>query len=359
MSTSEIVRLALAGILIAGFIGWRLGLKDIVKDLREKKREQDAQETKKARLEEARAKARKEQEARMRRTSQILKVDLRDLEQRSMKVAGLDLWYLEGGATRHGPTALLLHGFASRKEDWNAFAGLLLQAGMHVVAPDLPGFGQNEKQPDLGYEVTSQVKRIRAFAGALELRRFHLVGSSLGGAIAAALTYGDPDQVASLTLIEPFGVRVPYESELDQYLKRGLNPFAIATPEAYDNLLGFLFETPPAMADAVKRYCAEEAAAHRDFYLKMWPQIRGGDRAYLLDLLLPEIRVRTLAIQGAKSKVVHPATGKIIANMVRGAQAVEIADCGHLPAVEKPAETVKHFLSFAAQAASQAPGDLG
>ena len=35
---------------------------------------------------------------------------------------------------------------------------------------------------------------------------------------------------------------------------------------------------------------------------------------YLLDLLLPEIKVKTLAIQGAKSKVTHPATGKIIAN---------------------------------------------
>jgi len=346
MTMFEIIRLVLAGILIIGFVAWRLGLKSVLKEAKQKKRQQEAFAQRKARAEEARTRAQQENEARIRRTSQILKLDLQGLMQKSVQAAGLELWYLEGGVVNRGPTVLLLHGFDSRKEDWNEFAGPLLQAGLHVVAPDLPGFGQNAKAPDLGYDVTSQAKRIRAFAGALELQRFHLVGSSLGGSIAAALTYGAPDQVASLTLIEPFGVRVPYESQLDQVLERGFNPLTISTPEAYDNLLGFLFETPPAMSDAVKRHHAEEAAAHRDFYLKMWPQFRGGERAYLLDLLLPEIKVKTLAIQGLKSKVTHPATGQIIANMVRGAQVVEIPECGHLPAVEKPAETAEVFLKL-------------
>lgn len=359
MTTSEIIRLVLAAVLIIFFIVWRMGLRDLLKEGKEKKRRQESLEQKKAHAQEARARAQKQQETRTRRTSQILKLDLQGLTQKSVQAAGLELWYLEGGVANRGPTVLLLHGFASRKEDWNDFAGPLLQAGLHVVAPDLPGFGQNAKNPDLGYEVTSQAKRIRAFAGALELRRFHLVGSSLGGSIAAALTYGAPDQVASLTLIEPFGVRVPYESQLDQYLERGVNPLTISTPEAYDNLLGFLFETPPATSDAVKRHHAEETAARRDFYLQMWPQIRGGERAYLLDLLLPEIKVRTLAIQGAKSKVTHPATGKIIANMVRGAQVVEIPECGHLPAVERPDETAKCFLKLVEEdlpGATAAPG---
>jgi len=349
MTTSEFIRLALAVVLILGFAAWRLGIRSFIKERREKQRKQAALAQRKTQAHQANSRAQQEQEARARRTSQILKLDLQGLAQKSVSAGGLDIWYLEGGITGRGPTALLLHGFASRKEDWNGFAAPLLQAGLHVIAPDLPGFGQNAKAPDLGYEVTSQAKRVRAFAAALQLRRFHLVGSSLGGSIAAALTYGAPDLVASLTLIEPFGVRVPYESQLDQYLQRGVNPLTISTPEAYDNLLGFLFETPPAMSEAVKRHRAEETAAHRDFYLKMWPQIRGGERAHLLDLLLPEIKVKTLAIQGAKSKVTHPATGKIVANMVRGAQAVEIPDCGHLPAVEKPEETARCFLRLVAE----------
>ena len=70
---------------------------------------------------------------------------------------------------------------------------------------------------------------------------FHLVGHSVGGSIAAAVAYGASQEVASLTLIEPFGVRVPYQSKLDEILAQERNPMVIATPTAYDNLLGFVF----------------------------------------------------------------------------------------------------------------------
>jgi pimeloyl-ACP methyl ester carboxylesterase len=152
--------------------------------------------------------------------------------------------------------------------------------------------------------------------------------------------------VASLTLIEPFGVRVPYESELDRYLARGINPLTVATLEAYENLLAFLFETVPAMPEPVRRHRAREAVQNRDFYLKMWPQIRGGDRAHLLDLLLPETRKDLLVVQGQKSKVIHPATVEVIKTMVRSAATAVIPDCGHFPAVERPDETAEHVLGF-------------
>lgn len=346
MSMSEIVRLVLAGGLIVFLVGWRMGLRQHLKERRENKRKLEAEEQKKASLEEARRRAQQEKEATARRTSQILRIGLQGLAQKSVEAAGLETWYLEGGVANRGPSVLLLHGFASCKEDWNVFAGPLLEAGFHVVAPDLPGFGQNAKDPDLSYEVTTQAKRIRALVKELEIEGFHLAGSSLGGSIAAALTYGAPDLVSSLTLIEPFGVRVPYESGLDQALARGVNPLVVSAPEDYDALMGFLFETPPAIPDTVKHLRARDAVDHRDFFLKMWPQICGGERAHLLDLLLPEIRRKTLVIQGAKSKVTHPATAAIIANMVRGALVVEIPDCGHLPAVEKPEETARHFLRF-------------
>ncbi len=346
MSASEIIRLVLAVGLVVFLVLWRSGFREWLKEHKKGQRKQEEEQKRAAEKKQARQKALQVKEEYQRRTSQVLKLNLEGLEQKSVGAGSGAIWYLEGGVGNQGPTVLLLHGFAGQKEDWSEFAKFLLRANCYVIAPDLPGFGQNAKNPEGNYEVTTQTKRIRAFAKALDLERVHLVGSSLGGTVAAALTYGAPDQILSLTLIEPFGVRVPYETELDKMLAKERNPLTIANPAAYDNLLGFLFETPPAMSESLKQHLGDEAAKHREFYLKMWPQIRGGDRAHLLDLLMPEIKKKTLVIQGGKSRVVHPATADIIHGMVRGSQTFVLAECGHLPAVEEPEATARRFIEF-------------
>ncbi len=346
MSASEIIRIVLAVGLVVFLVLWRLGFKEWLKDRKKSQRKQEADQKRAAEQKKAKQKAQQQKDEYLRRTSQVLKLNLEGLEQKSVVAGGSTIWYLEGGVANQGSTVLLLHGFAGQKEDWSEMANYLLRAGYYVVAPDLPGFGQNVKNPEGNYQVTAQAKRIRAFAKALDLERVHLAGASLGGSVAAALAYGAPDQVSSLTLIEPFGVRVPYETELDKMLAQGRNPLTIANPAAFDNLLGFLFETVPPMPEALKKHLADEAAKHRDFYLKMWPQIRGGERAHLLDLLLPELKPRLLVIQGAESKVIHPATPDIIQGTVRSAQTCVIAGCGHLPAIEKSEETANRLLEF-------------
>jgi pimeloyl-ACP methyl ester carboxylesterase len=73
-----------------------------------------------------------------------------------------------------------------------------LEQQIHMVAPDLPGHGRS---PDFGDgDVHDQ-----AMAGVRPLLRpgMHLVGHSFGGTLALRLAQEAPDQVASLTLIEP------------------------------------------------------------------------------------------------------------------------------------------------------------
>ena len=241
---------------------------------------------------------------------------------------------------------LLLHGFAGAKEDWVEVGKLLIAEGYRLVAPDLPGFGQNTVYADLAHDVTSQAKRIRAFGQKIGLKDFHLVGHSVGGSIAAAVTYAAPQDIRSLTLIEPFGVGVPYKSELDNLLAQDRNPMVVATPEAYDNLLGFIYHQPPQLPADLKKLKAEQAAENRGFYLKVWKEIREGERANLLDLLLPVIKLRALVIMGEQSQVVHPATAGIIEAMMPDSRSSLIENCGHFPMVEKPAETAQRMLQF-------------
>ena len=269
-----------------------------------------------------------------------------------IEVGDRDTWYLEGGAGERRPEVLLLHGFTGDKEHWLALMSTLVRAGFHAVAPDLPGCGQNGKDPQGTYDVMSQAKRMRAFAHRVGLRSVHIVGSSMGGTVGAALAYAIPDATRSLTLIEPFGVHVPYKSELDTMLDQGRNPLIIAAPAAYDNLTGFLYAQPPA--DRYRKERAERLAQDRLINLKIWQDVREGERANVLDLLLPELKMPTLVIRGADSKVVHPATADVIVGMMDSAETAVVPHCGHFPMAEKPRETAEILLPFLRPSTSEA-----
>ena len=359
MSTFEIFRLVAAAILLTGFIVWRLGIKDVIME-RKKKQENEEKATK--RREEkakARQKALEKREQKKRQTSQILAMHVSDLEQKSVTAAKQEFFYLEGGLVNRGSTVLLLHGFASDKEDWNDFAGHLVRGGYHVVAPDLPGFGQNERHPDRKYDVSTQAKRIRAFVKALDLTPIHLVGSCLGGSIAAVYAYGAAVDVLSLTLMEPLGVKAPQEAKLDQWLAQYRNPLLVATPAAYENLLAFLYVDPPEVPEVLKNHRAEQISSHRDFYMKMWGQLRGGKQADIVDMILPEIKKKTLVVQGSESQVLHPSGSEMMVRRMPDATGAMVEGCGHYPAVERPEETARPVLEFLGQDFGETESETG
>jgi abhydrolase domain-containing protein 6 len=266
-------------------------------------------------------------------------------EERRVAVGRGQISYLAG--SKKGPTVLLLHGFAGDKEHWLEVIPHLEKAGYQVVAPDLPGFGANFRDVEGHYDAPALARQIRTFAKQADLGMFHLVGHSIGSIVAASYAYAFPIEVASLTLIEPLGLSSPQESELDKSLAKGRNPFLIASPASYEGLLGFVAATPLKMNPKLKKKRAEALAADRAFYDQMWSKLMSGERGKLLDLVLPELKVPTLAIFGAKSRAVHPMTAKMAAKRLEGQGYVEVlADCGHWPMLEKPKELADTCVTF-------------
>jgi pimeloyl-ACP methyl ester carboxylesterase len=68
----------------------------------------------------------------------------------------------------------------------------------------------------------------------------------------------------------------------------------------------------------------------------------------VIDLLMPEIKTRTLAVFGGRSKVVLPITAKVIEKRLeeKDARVVVIPDSGHWPMVEQPQELAHELLAF-------------
>jgi pimeloyl-ACP methyl ester carboxylesterase len=102
------------------------------------------------------------------------------------------------------PPVLLIHGIGRSMEDWSTQYERLGRS-YRTISLDVPGFGFSDRPSDT---ITLPVLA-EGVTGALdalgEKRPLHVVGNSLGGAIAQQLLVDQPDRVASLSLINSAG----------------------------------------------------------------------------------------------------------------------------------------------------------
>ncbi|MEW2266308.1 alpha/beta fold hydrolase [Streptomyces sp. NPDC047853] len=108
--------------------------------------------------------------------------------------------YLEGGA---GPDLLLLHGDGGSPLDWIAVLPRLATTH-HVVALDLPGFGRTPPLESLTPQEYAAF--VRAFATAIGLGRYALMGHSFGGMVALHVARAAHRDVDRLVLVAPGGL---------------------------------------------------------------------------------------------------------------------------------------------------------
>jgi len=102
-----------------------------------------------------------------------------------------------------------------------------LEAGDKVIAQDLAVYDGDEPPPD--YSLVTEIDKVTKTADRAGFDRFHLVGYSGGGAIAAAFCAKHPDRLASLTLMEPAWLGNEGMSEKERQVRDAINE-AMALP---------------------------------------------------------------------------------------------------------------------------------
>jgi len=111
----------------------------------------------------------------------------------------LKLHYLMAG---HGPTVILLHGYAETSRMWKPLIPRL--AGKFtVIAPDLPGIGDSAISKD-GLDMKTAALRVHALAKALGIERARVVGHDIGLMVAYAYAAQFPADVEKLVLMDAF-----------------------------------------------------------------------------------------------------------------------------------------------------------
>jgi pimeloyl-ACP methyl ester carboxylesterase len=121
-----------------------------------------------------------------------------DIAYRAVDVDGLSVFYREAGAP-DAPTLLLLHGFPSSSHMFRDLIPLLADE-FHLVAPDLPGFGQSGMpKPDaFDYTFDHLADVIDRFTEVVGLERFGIYVFDYGAPVGFRIATRHPDRITAI-----------------------------------------------------------------------------------------------------------------------------------------------------------------
>ena len=118
---------------------------------------------------------------------------------RTAEIDGVKLHYTTGG---HGPSVILLHGYAETSRMWTPILPVLGEK-FTVIAPDLPGIGDSEI-PASGLDMKAAAIGIHALARSLGVEKARVVGHDIGLMVAYAYAAQFPAEVEKLVVMDAF-----------------------------------------------------------------------------------------------------------------------------------------------------------
>jgi 3-oxoadipate enol-lactonase len=132
------------------------------------------------------------------------KPDSSTIQTRNITANGININYIENGT---GQPLILLHGLSDNSGLWIPLFQTFSQH-YQTIAPDVRGHG-NSKKPDTPYSISLFSHDLKAFCDALNIQNCHIVGHSMGAAIAQQFASDYPERVRSLVLLSPINSADP------------------------------------------------------------------------------------------------------------------------------------------------------
>jgi uncharacterized protein (TIGR02246 family) len=255
-----------------------------------------------------------------------------------------------------GDLALVfLHYWGGTARSWRAVIAAL-PADLRAIALDARGWGQSERPGD-GYDIATMADDVEAAIAALDLKRYVLIGHSMGGKVAQLLASRRPSGLTALVLVAPSPAQGKSLAEAEREAMKD----AYASPDSVawtiDNVLAER-ALPLPLRDQVIADSLAGAVAARDF----WP-IAAISEDVSADLA--RIDVPVLVIGGEKDKVDSvDMLRSVVLPSLPGAVMTVIPGAGHLLPLEAPHELAEQILGFigngrgAARGATPRPEDM-
>ncbi len=247
----------------------------------------------------------------------------------TVEVGGRNLQFLKLGDDE-GTPLLLLHGFGGDINIWVFNQEALSEAPRTVYAIDLPGHGGSSKDVGEG-DLESFVSAVAGFMDTQGIEQAHLVGHSLGGAVAISFALAHPDRAASLVLVASVGLGEEINGE---YIEGFI---AANRRKEMKNALQLLFADPDLVTrDLVndelrfKRMDGVDEALRKTAD-NLFPD---GKQAGVPDLSGVEVPI--LVVWGNDDRIIPVAHTE---NAPDGARVETLENTGHMPQMESAGRT--------------------
>jgi pimeloyl-ACP methyl ester carboxylesterase len=261
---------------------------------------------------------------------------------RFAKVNGVTIAYRMQG---EGPPLVLVMGYRLSSAAWPAAFIEELARRFSVITLDNRGTGQSDKPVD-GCAISNMARDVAGVLDELGIARTHMMGYSMGGAIAQEFVRQFPDRISGLVLCATMcgGPRAIYASPSVVRVMReldGLKPEEIARQiwqVTYSP--GYLEKHRELAEDQMRREIAAPTPLHgADLQFQAFAE-------FDCSKALPNIQSPTLVLTGDLDQLVSPQNSRIIASLISGAKLITIPDCGHRLMWEATEECIAFVSEF-------------
>ncbi|AGK54548.1 alpha/beta fold hydrolase [Bacillus sp. 1NLA3E] len=261
-----------------------------------------------------------------------------------LDVKGISTHYHESG---QGEPVLLIHGSGPGVTAWANWRLIIpkLSENFHVFAPDMVGFGYTERPETIEYGVETWTNHLINFIEAVGQSNVHIIGNSLGGALALQIANKRPDLVGKIVLMGAAGL--PFKMTYGLYKVWGYEP----SVENMKKLLEIFAYNQKFATDelAELRYKASIQAGLQEAFSKMFAEPR---QEKLNQLALPEEQIKkieneVLMIHGRDDIVVpYQETSLKFLELLPNSELHIFSKCGHWTQIEKKDEFAKLCENF-------------
>lgn len=244
------------------------------------------------------------------------------------------------------PPLVLVHGILVSSWAWRFNIDVLSQH-YRVVAICQKGHGWSDK-PSGGYGLADLSDFICSALDSLGISTSHMVGNSLGGAVALWLAVHRPKRVQRLILVNPAAVRFDSFGGLLRLQGPALAPLYkwVGRPVVFQQILrGMAYKRLPIDRAYMRKFMEPLRTPGAMQAVASVSRSLGPDVAQLFERL-PDVSHPIQIIWGAHDKLVPLKAGLILNRRLPSSRLRIFPHCGHCPMEEDPAEFNALALAF-------------